>query len=1115
MSRAGLTRAVAVAVACLSAFATSAWAATDAITRSGTLRTTVTDNFRSGRSATRYSLRSGKRTIALRPTRVAAEAGDEVSVTGDMRDGRLVGPVTATTTSTQAAVSPGQRKVAVLLINFPGDPAEPWSPDETRSKVFTATDSANAFYQEESYGGISLTGKLNADGDVFGWYTINGPTDGCPDATWRSQADQAAADAGVDLSGYDDIIYITTPQASCGWNGEAVVNGSWVEINGDLGVKTITHELGHNLGLLHAGSWTCTSGGVRVQISDTCTTNEYGDPFDTQGNIATRHHNAWNLEKLGILSAQNVETVSASGAYTVHSALNPTTEPTVLRIARQRNLFGQVTSWYYLEIRQTGGVFENVTDASTTGVSIRATDAGSAAETLLIDCNPATSTFNDAPCGVGETFNGGPVGVTTLSAGGGSATVSVELDTEPPSAPADLTATSGDSGVQLQWEPSSDNFGVDHYDVFRDGAQLNAFPPGPSFLDTTAAAGDHTYVVYAEDASGNRSAASAPATVTVPVRSGPTCSAGACTVLFRSSGAPATWTVPPGVGQAAFTVDGAYGGTDLFADADAVGLPGGEVVATLGSLAAGQEVTVSAGGAGKTHSEGSAGGFNGGGSGGLGAGGGGFSSISLGSTLELLAGGGGGGGLRGSNSVTGDTPGGGLGGQGGQLGTAGGCGASTDAYGATLGCGGGGGPGGSGGPGGAGGQVSGTTTCAGGAAAGAPGAAGSSLAGGGGAAGAGGGGGGGYVGGGQGGGGAGDACGDSAGSGGGGGGSSFAAAGLSATFRGGAHRGAGQVTIAYSDPIGAAAHSYTTVQDQALAVPAATGVLSEASAPSGDPLSASVASPPAHGSLTLNDDGSFTYTPAAGYAGDDSFVYRATDPSGDYASATVTLTVQAPPSASISAPATGGTYALGQSVPTTFSCSEGLGGPGLSSCDDSTGTNTTSGGSGHLDTSTLGPHTYTVTGTSGDGQTGTASIAYGVVDAAPPSVSIAAPANGAIYTLGQAVDASFACAEGTGGPGIASCTGTVADGEAIDTSTTGSHTFTVTATSEDGLSSETSVTYTVVAPAPAPPPAASFNLKRAIKHCKREFRHDKRMREKCIHRAKRQARSSTHASTSA
>ncbi len=1044
--------------------------------RSGTLEASVADDFTAGSSVTTYSLRSGGQSTPLLPTELEASPGERVSVAGSVRNGRLVGAVSAEDEPIAPAVA-RERKVAVILLHFPGEAAEPWSAEEARSKVFTATDSADAFYREESYGEISLAGKLDPEGDVFGWYGIGGAPAGCAYRTWDREADEAAEAEGVDLSGYQDLVYVFPHQASCAWNGVSAVGGGWSNINGNLGVKTLTHELGHNLGLLHAGSMTCTSEGVRVQISDSCTTNEYGDPFDTMGNIATRHNNGWNLAKLGILTAENVETVEDSGTHTLHSALSQTDEPTVLRIPRTRGAGEEVTSWYYLEVRQTGGVFENVEDDSTTGVSIRATAAGQEPETVLLDANPSTSTFADAPLAPGETFDGGPVKIKTLAAGGGVATVSVQIeaarDEEPPSAPAGLTVAVDGGGAHLHWSAATDNVGVARYEVFRDGALVGS-AEGTEFTDTSAPVGEHAYVVYAVDAAGNQSEASAPATATVPAASGPTCDAAGCRIAYRYQGAAATWTVPPGIDQADFTLLGASGGRES-ALQGAGGL-GGSVEATLGSLTEGEVATISVGGEGGSQDEGGAGGFDAGGAGGRGGGGGGYSSVQLGEAPELIAGGGGGSGVAGTVAASGESPRGGIGGQGGAIGTSGGGGESTEAEAAALGHGAGGSAGGHGGAAGAGGSVEGASTCAGGASPGSEGAPGGSFEGGGGVADAGGGGGGGYVGGGQGGGGAYDACGDAAGAAGGGGGQSYAAeeAGISARFNETLNRGNGRVTIAYANPIAALDHSYLIQQSGSLVVGAGSGALAGATAPEGDSLEASVATEPAHGSLTLNPNGSFTYQPASGFAGLDSFEYRAADTAGDYATATITVRVVASPSASISAPGAGATYAVGQPVATAFSCAEGAGGPGLASCDDSTGTDTAAGGTGHLDTSIPGHHAYVVTATSGDGRSASASVAYTV--AAAPSASISVPAAGGAYVQGQSVATSFSCAEATFGPGLASCddstgAGTTAGGQGhLDTAAVGSNTYTVTATSKDGQVSTRSIQYTVLAQETKPPP---------------------------------------------
>jgi hypothetical protein len=172
----------------------------------------------------------------------------------------------------------------------------------------------------------------------------------------------------------------------------------------------------------------------------------------------------------------------------------------------------------------------------------------------------------------------------------------------------------------------------------------------------------------------------------------------------------------------------------------------------------------------------------------------------------------------------------------------------------------------------------------------------------------------------------------------------------------------------------------------------------------------------------------------------------------------VTYTIPAPPTAQIKTPQSGATYVRGQLVISSFSCAEGAAGFGLSTCQDQN--YDTSGNP--VNTWTPGMHTLTVTATSTDGLSATATSTYTV--AIPPTAQIAAPVSGATFAQRQVVQTSFTCSEGAGGPGVASCADQHghASGAALDTSTPGKRMLTVTATSSDGLTGNTSIAYTVI-----------------------------------------------------
>ena len=110
-----------------------------------------------------------------------------------------------------------------------------------------------------------------------------------------------------------------------------------------------------------------------------------------------------------------------------------------------------------------------------------------------------------------------------------------------------------------------------------------------------------------------------------------------------------------------------------------------------------------------------------------------------------------------------------------------------------------------------------------------------------------------------------------------------------------AQSGLATVTItvqAVNDAPTAGADSFSVDEDATLHV-TDPGVLGNDSDADGDSIGAMLVTGPAHGGLTFNFDGSFSYTPEANYNGADSFTYRANDGTDDSAVATVSLTIGA------------------------------------------------------------------------------------------------------------------------------------------------------------------------------------------------------------------------------
>lgn len=489
----------------------------------GTLLIVHTDDYR-GRATFDYRLKKGNTLYEIEIDRHRAERllGRSVRLRGHRdEDGVFVvaaGASGAQPTGGEVAAVSGTKRVAVLLFNFSNNRQTPWTQSTVRDVFFDGPSSVASYYAQASDGQIALTG------DVFGFYELSASNTGCAWSSWASEARAKATAAGADLAAYDYLVYAFPYVSSCGWAGLGYLPGSGAWLNGTISLRVAGHELGHNLGVHHASTITCTSGGVRVAYSTTCTASEYGDPFTIMGSAATYLSHNWHRAQHGWLT--DTVTVSTSGTYTLKPS-EGSESPRALRIAR-----GDGT-YYWLELRQATAPFDtfSATSPAVTGVTVRLVpDTTSIVQSKLLDMTPETMTFADAPLPVGKSYADTALGltITTAAVSATGATVTVSLgglgggttsDTQPPTAPPNLTGrATGSSSVELSWSASTDNVGVTQYRISRDGATIATVGASErTFSDNgLAAARAYTYSVVALDAAGNESLAS-----TVTVTTGP------------------------------------------------------------------------------------------------------------------------------------------------------------------------------------------------------------------------------------------------------------------------------------------------------------------------------------------------------------------------------------------------------------------------------------------------------------------------------------------------------------------------------------------------------------------------------------------------------------------
>lgn len=400
-------------------------AAPGSTTIHGKLHVFYSDDFEHHRSSVLYFVEesSTHKLVRVRPSRAlrtVGRSGRKVTVTGTLSGENLTldaagtqafeATVEGTTTDTTASATTSAtgtavqtRRTIVMMASFQDVGAE-CLVSTIQSNLFGTSGSVDALYQEASLG------QLGFSGDVVGPYAVADTATGkCDLAGWSSALDAQAAASGIDLSQFQNKVYVLPSKSSCAVGVGTVGGSPGIAFISRCGMPdAFAHELGHNLGMNHAGT----------------PTDSYGDTSDIMGysGIALRSLNAPHMQQLGWRASTQVRSVTSSGTFDVAPLeLAPSQAVTqqILRIAKP-----DTGEEYYVSVRQPVG-FDASLSASYQRLTVhRYANAGG--RTYLMGTYADGQSFTDSTNGIT---------ITAVSHTSSYTTVQVQIGTTTTSTP--------------------------------------------------------------------------------------------------------------------------------------------------------------------------------------------------------------------------------------------------------------------------------------------------------------------------------------------------------------------------------------------------------------------------------------------------------------------------------------------------------------------------------------------------------------------------------------------------------------------------------------------------------------------------------------------------------
>lgn len=277
----------------------------------------------------------------------------------------------------------GNKRILVLRLEFPDRVDATATEQQCRDMM----EYADRLLQTNSYGAFSLTATISP--------VVKMPK---PEIEFTGPAEietvawQLALNAGIHREDFDLDVIVGLSQLDVDAYGNVGIRG--IVLKRAEVSSTVVHEIGHNLGLLHARAWV----GYYDSISGAGESREYGDPFDIMG-LGNRSFSSWGKWRLGWIRAESVRDVTNSQTIDITLHETPSLQPGAtyaLRIPA-----GDKTYWIDCQLPTT------LSPQTADFILVRwSPQPQNTASTHLLDMRPETPSWpDDSGLLLGRTFS--------------------------------------------------------------------------------------------------------------------------------------------------------------------------------------------------------------------------------------------------------------------------------------------------------------------------------------------------------------------------------------------------------------------------------------------------------------------------------------------------------------------------------------------------------------------------------------------------------------------------------------------------------------------------------------------------------------------------------------